>query len=237
MKKSSNSAKTRSKRPFSRDIPPLFLSTDPKTFQTINEASLSFQSLVDFIKEGHDLNYRATTQACTLLEGISPHYDSEFTSEQVLSELVPTPDGSCSGFTQSIVLLLTSSNEELVNASISLLAGILYRSRTPCRFDFLASGFFSLLPKAFYEQEMHLSDKHGSFLMDTAMWFLFCSRPETSRTICQSKRISTSTFQQTFINKFFHPIEPFLNFVCRNRRDITDSENELKFTLLLASAV
>ncbi|KAK2957345.1 hypothetical protein BLNAU_7723 [Blattamonas nauphoetae] len=57
-------------------------------------------SLVDYVKKGFSLNDKGTQQACAL---------------------VPKPDGSCSGFTESIVPLITSSNEALANSSLWVL--------------------------------------------------------------------------------------------------------------------
>ncbi|KAK2961702.1 hypothetical protein BLNAU_3139 [Blattamonas nauphoetae] len=67
----------------------LFLRTEPNNITTIEQATLSFMSLVDFIKEGNSLDDNATEQACTLLESIGKAFDKN----QILFELVPSPDG------------------------------------------------------------------------------------------------------------------------------------------------
>ncbi|KAK2942556.1 putative D-isomer specific 2-hydroxyacid dehydrogenase, NAD binding domain containing protein [Blattamonas nauphoetae] len=195
---------------------PYFLRTDPESIKAINEASRSYLSLVDFIKEGNKLSDKGTRQACALLHRIENPFSRPLTAEQLFSQLVPTRDGSCSGFTNSMITLLTSSNEELIQSTLSLLSHVVGMfDLGPINFDFLASGFFSLLPQAFYEQDMHLSN----------------------RRVCQPRHISKSTYQRTFMDKFFHPIEPFLDFVCRNRRDIADSDYTWTFSYLLESIV
>ncbi|KAK2942935.1 hypothetical protein BLNAU_22146 [Blattamonas nauphoetae] len=207
--------------------------TDPESLKTIKEASRSFLSLVDFIKEGHDLNYRATTQACTLLEGVSPHYNSTFTSTQILFELVPTRDGSCSGFTNSMTTLLTSSNEKLVQRTLSLLNETVIETTHSNRFRLLMTGLFTHLPQSFYEQEMHLFAQNRLYLMNIVKWLLFCSRPSSAREICEERQISMDTYNHTIIHKFFHPVEPFLNFICDSRHRITEPSASIALSELL----
>ncbi|KAK2941953.1 hypothetical protein BLNAU_23135 [Blattamonas nauphoetae] len=101
------------------DTTPLFLLTEPETIVTVKEASPPFLSLVGFIKEGNRLDEKETKHACALLERIKPQNQNGFTSEHLLFKLVPSPDGSCSGFTESIFPLITLSNENLVHLHFS----------------------------------------------------------------------------------------------------------------------
>ncbi|KAK2947037.1 hypothetical protein BLNAU_18039 [Blattamonas nauphoetae] len=220
------------KRDANRDETPLYLRTEPFVIQTIEQASQSFLSLVNFVKEGKYLNSKDTRQASAFLESITPHYGSSFSTDQILFELVPTIDGSCSGFTESIVPLLTSSNEELSKSALLLLNEIVFDVTQSSRFDFLETGFFGILPTAFYEQTRHILDTSSLYLMNILYGFMFWSRPDVAGRICQLSHISMDTFQHTFIDKLFRPIGPFLDFICRNRRQITDSANSRVVSLL-----
>ncbi|KAK2949240.1 hypothetical protein BLNAU_15843 [Blattamonas nauphoetae] len=205
------------------DSTPLFLRINPNQLRTVKRMSEPFLSLVDFVKEGNSLDKKATEQACALLKRITPHMDRTRGAHQILFDLVPTSDGSCSGFTESIIPLLTSSNEELINSTLSLLEMILNYTTLDNQFEFLGTEFFCLLPQSFYEQEMHLSRPPELFLMNTMYWIKFYSSQSSTRSICQQRNISTAVFQRTFIDKFFHPIEPFLEFICKQRRRIKSS--------------
>ncbi|KAK2942934.1 putative D-isomer specific 2-hydroxyacid dehydrogenase, NAD binding domain containing protein [Blattamonas nauphoetae] len=131
-----------------------------------------------------------------------------------------------------MITLLTSSNEGLVKASLFLLQEVVDGLKMSL-FDILASGFFSLLPQTFYEHEIHLFNRHYLYLMDVVIHFFLCSHPGVARIICEEIHVSTSTFRQTFIDKFFHPIEPFLDSLCRNRHDIANSNWDGNFSILL----
>ncbi|KAK2958421.1 hypothetical protein BLNAU_6691 [Blattamonas nauphoetae] len=213
--------------PFSRDarddLTPFFLRTDATKIKTIEQASQAFVSLVDFIKEGSDLDDKATRQACSLLERIRGPFRSLFTDEQILFELVPTHDDSCSGFTESIVLLLTSSNAALVTMTWTFLDRIVNYTYHVTRFAFLETGFFCLLPQTFFEQEIHLSAQPHANLMTLVKDLLLCSFHDNPERLCEEKQLSMDAFQHIFMGQFVHPVKPFLDFICNNRHRIIDS--------------
>ncbi|KAK2959857.1 hypothetical protein BLNAU_5054 [Blattamonas nauphoetae] len=129
-------------RDFNSDMTPLFVKTVPSNIRTIEQASQLYSSLVDFVKEGKNLDHIATRQACGLLKNI----DCQFKTNKTLFELASAPDDTCSGFTESIIPLLTSSNEEIVTSALSFLNQALFHASPEVHFDFLRAGFFELLP-------------------------------------------------------------------------------------------
>ncbi|KAK2950639.1 hypothetical protein BLNAU_14445 [Blattamonas nauphoetae] len=237
MGNNSNSNQLRSIHPFNRDETPLFQRTDPDTISTIEHASPPFFSLVDFIKKDNTLDDKGTEQACALLHRITYQIKRTIKIDQILVDLVPSPDHSCSGFTTSIVPLLTSSNEQLINSTLSLLNELIFYGTPLARFDILNTGLFLVLPKAFYEQDIHLSPSPELFLMNIVDWLVFCLSKSSSRAICEERHISMESFHQTFIDKFFHPINPFLDFIFHNRRRITDCEDSHFFTNVLGEMI
>ncbi|KAK2957928.1 hypothetical protein BLNAU_7104 [Blattamonas nauphoetae] len=232
-----NSSQLHSIWPFNRDAIPVFLRTNPKKIKNFSEKSKCFLSLVDFVKEGNQLDNRATKQACALLDRITPIFSITFLTDQVLFKLVPTPDDSCSGFAESIVPLLASSNEQLVTSTLSLLNKVVLHDFPVKAFLFLETGFFQLLPPAFFEQARHLSPSPKLFLMKIVAEYILLSQPSYTQYVCQERQISATAFQLTFIDKFVRPIQPFLAFVCRNRRRINDSEDSRDFSCLLGSVI
>ncbi|KAK2953633.1 putative Dynein axonemal heavy chain 6 [Blattamonas nauphoetae] len=104
---------------------PIFLRTNPYTITTIEQASQVFLSLSGFIKEGNHLSKKASRQACTLLEEIA----RIFSADQIIIQLSPTSDGSCS---------------------------VAEKASYCSRFDMFETGLFQILPQSFYEQEIHI---------------------------------------------------------------------------------
>ncbi|KAK2943744.1 hypothetical protein BLNAU_21347 [Blattamonas nauphoetae] len=163
------------------DVTPLFLRINPENIQTIEEATPSFMSLLTFVLTGNDLDNKAIWHACTLLKTLTPRYDGPFDPYMLLFQLIPKQDGSCSGFAESVITLLTSSNESLFLWTLSLLFDTMHMAHQPLRFKFLETGFFALLPKSFYQQKIHLSTEHTFFVSIVVDMIKSLSDHSTSR--------------------------------------------------------
>ncbi|KAK2955171.1 hypothetical protein BLNAU_9900 [Blattamonas nauphoetae] len=216
-----NSVQHLSFGPFNRDDIPLVQRTQPQSLRTISQASKQFLSLVAFVKAGNNLDDTATRKACTLLQNILPEFNQKSSAEQILFKLVPMPDGSCSGFAESIVLLLTSSNEKVIQATLLFLHRVVIEASSAL-VDFMETGFFNLLPQAFYEQEVHLCAHSGLYLTKIVTKLVSFTKIPHSYKLCSYTLSSLDTFYETFTNQFLRPIRPFLDFVCKNRRRINE---------------
>ncbi|KAK2953405.1 hypothetical protein BLNAU_11691 [Blattamonas nauphoetae] len=159
----------------------------------------------------------------------------------ILFHLVPTRDNSCSGFAASLIPLLTSSNEKLVRSTLFLLDKVLSASVLSPRFEFLETGLFNLLPRTFYEHEMHLRPQlevllfppPEMHLLNLTRSILMLPFHHRAGDIIQQRKFTLTTFHQIFVDKFFRPVEPFFEFVCKNRRRIEDSSDSRSFADVL----
>ncbi|KAK2947768.1 hypothetical protein BLNAU_17287 [Blattamonas nauphoetae] len=224
-------------RDTSDEATPLFLRIRPYYIETVAQSLTPIQSLVDFIRKGNKLDDKATKQASLILKRTSEKIHKSDDAEQILFELVPTPNRSCSGLAESFVLLLTQSNEEVVLSALSLLRVILFDVQSEHRFAFVETGFFTFLPPAFYEHEMHIFHPCSLDLTRIVKDCLIDLHPDFSRRLCSNRDLSISAFQQIFVDMFFRPVEPFLDFICKNRRQIQDSWNSYLFSDLLGRIV
>ncbi|KAK2947424.1 hypothetical protein BLNAU_17670 [Blattamonas nauphoetae] len=68
--------------------------------------------------------------------------------------------------------------------------------------------------------------------MNIMLMFTSFSVSRLTREICQNRDLSKDPFQRTFIDNFFHPIQPFLNYLCNNRRRLTACQDSFKFSTL-----
>ncbi|KAK2941305.1 hypothetical protein BLNAU_23400 [Blattamonas nauphoetae] len=218
-------------KPFNPEVTPLFLITNPETIETIEEASQNFLSLVTFISKGNHLDDNGTEQACALLATLS----QKFPPHDIFLELVPRLDGSCSGFTESILPLITSSNEALANSSLQFLDFSLTCEWTSTRLNFLMTGFFQHLPREFYLQRIHVVGEHGLPLMRIVSSYMFCAHPGVLKTITGESQNSMDAFHQIFMEKFFRPVQPFLEFIFTKRHEIKNSEQSPTFSDLLTT--
>ncbi|KAK2945591.1 hypothetical protein BLNAU_19497 [Blattamonas nauphoetae] len=168
---------------------------------------------------------------------ILPVRNCLFSPFKIVFELVPKPDGSCSGFTESMIPLLTLSNEKLLKSILWHLSRVMSFASLSDRLVFLESGFFAFLPQAFYLQEMHLFAQPKLCLMKIVANFIPSPGLFAVQDISETIKLSMNSFNKTFSDKFFHPIEPFRKFVCVNRRRIRDSMLDWDFPRLLRTIV
>ncbi|KAK2947817.1 hypothetical protein BLNAU_17237 [Blattamonas nauphoetae] len=216
---------------------PLFLRTDPNDINTLDQLTTLLLSLICHLDGENAFTEIVSTRACVLLKRIVPLCREMDADPDIHFKHIHSPQSSFNRLTESIVSLLRCSNEDLVQITISCLCDILRRVSPSTLFDFIAAGLFSLLPHAFYQQDMHLVPHADSNLMVILYWFVFCSHHDNSRMICEKDEISTEAFQQIYMDKFIHPVEPFIEFICQNSRRIANSDDESDFPRLLGTLV
>ncbi|KAK2944028.1 hypothetical protein BLNAU_21027 [Blattamonas nauphoetae] len=241
MDASSDSVAHCSIHPFIRETPcdplPLFQRVVPIAIDRIEQASPPFLSLVNFVKEGNHLDENAAEQAYTLLRNLAFKSGGQLHKFEILYKLVDSPNGSCSGFANSLVILLTSSDEELIQSTLFFMHAALFDQPSFVLFDFLETGIFATLPREFYEQDEDVLVNNRGDLMRIVARFMRCPSSSDSELICQERSVNLETLQTTFIDLFFRPIKPFLTVLWNNRREITISEASTGFSTLIASIV
>ncbi|KAK2953699.1 hypothetical protein BLNAU_11420 [Blattamonas nauphoetae] len=196
-----------------------------------------FTPLVRDSEEGHKFNKPASKQLRALLRRIDPICRMYSAYDEYDFKTVGSTVSSFNPFIESIVSLLTCSNKDLVQSTISCLSECCVEIDISILFKFMDSGLLSLLPKEFYLPDVDLLTKPRKFLIDLVNWFLYCFHPDNILKIRFECEISLKTFQNIFIDKFFRPIEPFLDFICRNRRRIEKWTNPDGFANLIGALV
>ncbi|KAK2954354.1 hypothetical protein BLNAU_10686 [Blattamonas nauphoetae] len=210
--------------PFNEERPPDFLLGKYKHRKSFGQASRYYQSLICFVKERNSLYLTdVTSYACRFLWCLSPDSWYQCSPDDILYKLVPTSDGSCSGFVESIVVLLTTNDDDLVKAALKLLRDLWSNTSPATHFDILASGLFALLPEYFYEEQ--LLDSQAPNNSD--------SSPDSTCEICEKRNISVESFHQTFVDYFLEPIEPFLEIIFTFRREFEYEKQVLIFSNLI----
>ncbi|KAK2947769.1 hypothetical protein BLNAU_11413 [Blattamonas nauphoetae] len=217
--------------------PPSFLLTKAEDVNTLDDLIPLFHSLVRDSEEGHKFNKPASKQLRALLRRIDPICRMYSAYDEYDFKTVGSTVSSFNPFIESIVSLLTCSNKDLVQSTISCLSECCVEIDISILFKFMDSGLLSLLPKEFYLPDVDLLTKPRKFLIDLVNWFLYCFHPDNILKIRFECEISLKTFQNIFIDKFFRPIEPFLDFICRNRRRIEKWTNPDGFANLIGALV
>ncbi|KAK2944700.1 hypothetical protein BLNAU_20393 [Blattamonas nauphoetae] len=214
---------------------PQFPSTNPWSIQTFFAASSYFRSIVSFVKAGNVLTDSAIKQACSFLgKRLSQSPDTSIQGD-ILHQLVPSPDGSCRGFVEHIIPLLTCNNQKIVNATLTLVTHVIPFALISERFDFVATGIFEQLPQSFYENEIHLIPQTDLYLNMIISTCLECSSPRYWKGITRKKSFSVETVFHTIFTQLVMPLKPYLTYLCRHKRQIEDSHDSTQFAYMLGT--
>ncbi|KAK2946195.1 hypothetical protein BLNAU_18871 [Blattamonas nauphoetae] len=222
-------------QPFDESIqPPLFLATPTVHFETVQEASPFFLSLVRYIEEGNTLDYATLRKAEIVLERLVSLIRPLSSNIDLLSSFAPRQDNSAEGFAEAILTLLTSGYKSLVNLSLHLLRYAIHPSPQNERLSFIDSGFFTRLAPTPQWIEGNLSSESLFNFVNT---ILSCTTPALPENIQEISRLSTLSIEsvhQIILEQLLQPLLPFVSYSCENRSVLEfDTQNLPAITRLL----
>ncbi|KAK2947060.1 hypothetical protein BLNAU_17983 [Blattamonas nauphoetae] len=214
-------------------VPPVFTRTDPSTIRTVDQASPLFISLVEFVKAGNTLDDASTSNACAVLRSMISDSLSPLSDKPVLFDLVPQSPRSCSGFAESMIVLLTCPSTNLVLSSLSLLREVVRCHYSDDCLSLIETGFFARLPQSFFLQNLHLMAQPRLFAVDVVYRCAMCLLPINVQFITRTRNLSIASVRRITFQKLVQPLQPFLEYVCSNRHTIGDCEDSRPFMKLL----
>ncbi|KAK2950197.1 hypothetical protein BLNAU_14883 [Blattamonas nauphoetae] len=94
--------------------------------------SAIYNSLVALVKARHPFDKALQDRAARFLQNLGPKWNKQ-DSAQLVTELVPSSDGSCAGFVASIVTLLSSPHLTVVTAALSFVRETIMRASAEIR--------------------------------------------------------------------------------------------------------
>ncbi|KAK2957851.1 hypothetical protein BLNAU_7285 [Blattamonas nauphoetae] len=102
-----------------------FLHFDPNSELSFDDKSTIYSSLVALVKADHTFDNVLQDRATTFLKSIKPDgREPPGHANKLVTDLVPSSDGSRSGFVDSIIVLLSSPHSMLRAAALSCLSFI-----------------------------------------------------------------------------------------------------------------
>ncbi|KAK2959509.1 hypothetical protein BLNAU_5558 [Blattamonas nauphoetae] len=197
--------------------PPLFLATPTVHFETVQESSPFFLSLVQYIEEANTLDDSALHKAEIVLERLVSLIRPLSSNIDLLSSFAPRPDNSAEGFTEAILTLLTCDYKSLVNLSLHLLRYALDASPLKELFLFVDSGFFTRLAPTPQWIEGNLSSQSLFNFVNTILSCTTPALPENIQEISRLSTLSMESIHQTVLEQLLQPVLPFVSYSCENR--------------------
>ncbi|KAK2945714.1 hypothetical protein BLNAU_19384 [Blattamonas nauphoetae] len=216
---------------------PRSLRVDPKSIKTKQEASSFFWALANFYAIGNSLDEAGTERFCSFLEIIKPRFKSLFTSEQILTELVPLRDRSCQGFAECLVPLLICPNQQIVFSTLDFFQETIYTSSPQLHYAFVRTGFFTLLPPAFYEQAHHVLPRPVLLFADILNRCLDFVSPFEIDEISQACGVTQYAIRHDAFINVVQPLAPLLKSFSRNKLQFVDNNSSRHLPSLLNTLI
>ncbi|KAK2960137.1 hypothetical protein BLNAU_5020 [Blattamonas nauphoetae] len=108
---------------------------------SFEEKSAIYCSLVALVKAEYPFDNALQDRAALFLKSLEPEWADNDLPAKLITNLVPSSDGSPSGFVESIVTLLSSPHSTVVAAALSFLNKTMGASKPPFRLQLVESDF------------------------------------------------------------------------------------------------
>ncbi|KAK2952983.1 hypothetical protein BLNAU_11972 [Blattamonas nauphoetae] len=210
-----------------------FLNWDESRPETDDERAFVFRSLVATVNEYPPLDVSLEAKAVKLLESVDPLNPEA--ADAFLCSLGRTTDESLTNFVQSIVVLLSSPNQAIINASMEMLETLILISSNRfhlalVKADLLPQIVISLNPQSlsFAEAEdIHI------YLLKIISWTIWLSTPNGLANMEIEDENEQQAVHETVLKQVVAPSEQYIWHLCMNRFSIVDGDQSWNFMILL----
>ncbi|KAK2961457.1 hypothetical protein BLNAU_3578 [Blattamonas nauphoetae] len=150
----------------SQFVHPQFAVVDLKSIRLMKDKSETYLSLINFIKSKKPFSQRYLEKAFDLLDAVAPGGYFRLDAEEVLLDLVPTPNHDWEGFAETMVILASSKNMDQLSSVLSFLTSIVSSLDAQEHIRLLENGFIPRLVTAVNPQTLPLSGhpNHENFI-------------------------------------------------------------------------
>ncbi|KAK2958399.1 hypothetical protein BLNAU_6669 [Blattamonas nauphoetae] len=98
-----------------------FLNFDPNSDLSFEDKSAIYRSLVALVKAEHPFDNALQDRAAQFLKNLAPGVFDHDLADILVNNLIPSSDGSPSGYAESIVTLLSSPHSAVVTEVLTFL--------------------------------------------------------------------------------------------------------------------
>ncbi|KAK2950208.1 hypothetical protein BLNAU_14894 [Blattamonas nauphoetae] len=195
-----------------------FLTLDPKSKLSFKDHSTIYNSLVSLVKGEYHFDKTLQDRAAQFLKILEPQWNAQLAAKLV-TELVPSTDGSAAGFVESIVTLVSSPHSTMVVAALSLLHKTILMSSTEIRHRPVQS---DLVSKVFATVQPHTlpisgNDKIFDNLLIIIYRYLNLAVPLSLRELGITAAVDQSNHREMIFQKVVLPSSQFFQYLISNR--------------------
>ncbi|KAK2941973.1 hypothetical protein BLNAU_23126 [Blattamonas nauphoetae] len=184
------------------------------------EKAVLFCSLVSRVRNNSDVDDAFQDEAVALLDDLAPYpFDSQ-TADQIVTELVPSADGTLTGFVDSACILVSSPHSKIVVAALCFLAESFWSSSPHNRVRLIQNDFFSRILAIIQPQHLPLSGNEDVFhsLNRILSSSIDLARPSTLKALKLGDPSARQNHLEFIFQRVIQQHSPYLSFLCQNQQ-------------------
>ncbi|KAK2951666.1 hypothetical protein BLNAU_13405 [Blattamonas nauphoetae] len=197
-----------------------FLNFDLNSELSFNDKSAIYRSLVALVKTEYPFDNALQDKVVQFLKNLEPAWEDEALQSKLISDLVPSSDGSPSGFYASILTLLSSPHSIVVTAALSFFSSTSFSPSLDYTVSLVKS---DILTKVLATLQPHtLSIQGDEEMMDILVGIIFefieLSQPSYLKELGISAAAEQYNLHEMIFQKVVLPSSQFVTFLITNRQ-------------------
>ncbi|KAK2960689.1 hypothetical protein BLNAU_4344 [Blattamonas nauphoetae] len=206
-----------------------FLNFEETETIEIADCSAVFQSLTEVLKDDIKFNYgmhHGSILFIGQLIDFCPFGVCRVSIEEVLHDLVATPDNPCQGFVEGMGVIISSKYPKLVDKALGAVSRMFSRIAFPHRLELIQGGLVPTVISALQPRLMEPVHKplyHEDILM-IIDWSLDLTSPAPSDVTEESKLLPKGLVLDSVYSNVIHPMQVYLRHFCDNLEDVMKND-------------
>ncbi|KAK2950209.1 hypothetical protein BLNAU_14895 [Blattamonas nauphoetae] len=210
-----------------------YLNFDENSELSFDDKAAIFSSLVALVKAEYPFDDALQDRAARFLQNLGPKWNKQ-DAAQLVTELVPSSDGSCAGFVASIVTLLSSPHSTVVTAAVSFVRETTTRASAEIRCRLVD---FDLITKVLATVQPHTLPITGKeTIFENLNWIIFyCLEPASASSVgdlSTTEAVEQFDHLEMILQKVVLPSSQYVTFLITNRH-VLNRDLSSGLTLLL----
>ncbi|KAK2952977.1 hypothetical protein BLNAU_11966 [Blattamonas nauphoetae] len=222
-----------SQLPFSTDFSP-FLNWNEEEIETESEKAVVFRSLVATVKLQSALDDSLEAKTVKFLESVDAK--DEDSADAFLASLASMSDNSPTDFVQSIVVLISSTNQAITTTAMEMLDSLIWNCSKRIRLSLVKADLIPRLINTLNPLSLSFAeavDIHTD-LMRIIFNSLWLASPDGLSLLEIEYDDEQQDVQETILKQVVAPSEKHICHLCVNRYSIIDGDQSASFLRLLA---
>ncbi|KAK2948794.1 hypothetical protein BLNAU_16244 [Blattamonas nauphoetae] len=212
----------------------LFLNDNPYSKMSLTDKFKRYNSLVSLVEVKYPFDEIQQGKAVLILESFKHLYLPSTDSNKNLAELVPSRNGTSSGFLDSVLTLVSSPHTAIASAAVPFSMKV-FSTLTPShQLDLLKNDYFSKTLTIFRPQTFPIASYPDFYviLVETLHWSLGFVKPYQDKKSSLTDPQDQPKGSEFVMRKVIVPSSQYLHFLCQHINALSEWL-EITFTFFL----